>query len=56
MSRPWIAFSAVLIASFAVLIFTGVRIYQEAPPIPQHVVTTGGVEIVAPGVISAPSP
>jgi nitric oxide reductase subunit B len=53
MRRVWIAFSAVLVSSFAVLIFTGVRIYQEAPPIPQRVVTTDGVEVVGPSVISA---
>ncbi len=53
MRRLWIAFSFVLIASFAVLIFTGVRIYQEAPPIPERVVTTDGTELIGPGIISA---
>jgi nitric oxide reductase subunit B len=53
MRRLWIAFSAVMIVSFAVLGFAGVRIYQEAPPIPERVLTTEGEEIIAPGVISA---
>lgn len=53
MRRLWIAFSAVLILSFAVLGWTGVRIYQEAPPIPDRVVTTDGKEIISKGSISA---
>ncbi len=53
MRRLWIAFSIVLIGSFAVLLFTGVRIYQQAPPIPERVVTTEGVVLVGPGAISA---
>jgi nitric oxide reductase subunit B len=53
MRRLWIAFSVVLIASFAVLLFTGVRIYQAAPPIPERVVTTDGTELIGPGIISA---
>ena len=53
MRRYWIAFAAVVILSFAVLGWTGVRIYQEAPPIPARVVTTLGQEIIATGSISA---
>ena len=37
--RLWIAFTLVLALSFAVLGWTGVRIYQSAPPIPERVVT-----------------
>ncbi len=53
MRRLWIAFSAVMIVSFAILGFAGMRIYQEAPPIPERVVTTEGEKIIGPGVISA---
>src|SRR5262245_17304313 len=42
MRRYWIAFIAVLAASFAVLGFTGLRIYQSAPPIPEKVIATDG--------------
>lgn len=34
MRRLWLGFAAVLILSFAVLGWTGVRIYQQAPPTP----------------------
>jgi nitric oxide reductase subunit B len=53
MRRYWIAFTAVLILSFAVLGWTGARIYQEAPPIPDRVVTTNGEEVIASGSIAA---
>src|SRR4051812_39780614 len=53
MQRYWLAFATVLILSFGVLGWTGVRIYQQAPPIPQHVLTTDGKELLGPGVISA---
>ncbi len=52
MRRYWIAFCTVFFLSFAVLGWTGVRIYQEAPPIPERVVTTEGTEVLAPGTIS----
>jgi nitric oxide reductase subunit B len=45
MKRLWLAFALVIVASFAVLGFTGVRIYQEAPPIPERVVTTEGTVV-----------
>src|SRR6478735_6102045 len=53
MRKYWIGFVLVVLASFAVLGFTGVRIYQTAPPIPDRVVTTSGREIVASGQVSA---
>jgi nitric oxide reductase subunit B len=53
MVRYWLAFVAVLVVSFAVLGWTGVRVYQEAPPIPDRVVTTDGREVIAAGAISA---
>ncbi len=51
--RYWLAFVAVIVASFAVLGFTGVRIYQTAPPIPDRVVATDGREVIGPGEIAA---
>jgi nitric oxide reductase subunit B len=48
MRRYWLAFALVLIASFAVLGFTGIRIYQQAPPIPERVVAADG-RVVATG-------
>jgi nitric oxide reductase subunit B len=42
MKKYWIAFSAVIIISFAVLGWVGVRIYQQAPPVPDKVITTDG--------------
>ncbi len=48
----WVAFALVIVLSFAVLGWTGLRIYQEAPPIPDRVVTTDGLEIVRPGDVS----
>ena len=53
MRNYWLAFAAVVVASFAVLGWTGVRIYQSAPPIPEHVVTTDGREVIGPGEILA---
>ena len=48
MRRYWLAFILVLVASFAVLGFTGIRIYQQAPPIPERVVAADG-RVVATG-------
>ena len=53
MKRLWIAFAMVMLLSFAVLGFTGVRIYQQAPPIPERVLSSDGAELVAVGDISA---
>ena len=44
---------AVIVLSFAVLGWTGLRIYQSAPPVPDRVVTTDGREVIAPGQIHA---
>jgi nitric oxide reductase subunit B len=38
----WIAFTLVVVISFAVLIGVGYRVISNAPPIPQRVVTTTG--------------
>lgn len=42
MKKYWIAFSLVMIVSFAVLGWVGTRIYQEKPPVPEKVVTQNG--------------
>jgi nitric oxide reductase subunit B len=51
MKKLWISFGLVVIVSFAVLGWIGTRIYQEMPPIPDRVVTTDGMEVVASGEI-----
>jgi nitric oxide reductase subunit B len=51
--RLWIAFGLVILGSFAVLGWVGGRIYQEAPPIPERVVTTDGQQLIGPGEVSA---
>ena len=40
----WLAF--VIIGSFAVLIYFGVEIYRETPPIPDKIVTTDGTTVI----------
>jgi nitric oxide reductase subunit B len=52
MRRLWIAFSLVMILSFAVLSWIGTRIYQEMPPLPDRVVTTTGEIVFDEGEIS----
>ncbi|MDE2028822.1 MAG: cbb3-type cytochrome c oxidase subunit I, partial [Candidatus Omnitrophica bacterium] len=42
MARYWWAFILVVVVSFGLLGWQGVEIYQNKPPIPQEVVTTGG--------------
>lgn len=43
MRRLWLAFWTVIIISFLVLGWSGLRIYQERPPIPDQVVTPDGL-------------
>jgi nitric oxide reductase subunit B len=43
--KLWLGFIAVMTLSFAVLIYYGIEIYREAPPIPEQVVTTDGTVI-----------
>ena len=52
MKKIWLGFWAVIIVSFIILGWAGVRIYQEAPPIPERVVTTAGVTVIGPEEIS----
>ena len=53
MRRLWIAFTLVMIFSFVVLGWIGARIYQEAPPLPDRVVTTDGTVVIDRGEIAA---
>jgi nitric oxide reductase subunit B len=53
MKKLWIAFALVLITSFAILGWIGVRIYQEAPPIFERVVTTEGRGVIEAGEVRA---
>ncbi|MHB9040085.1 MAG: nitric-oxide reductase large subunit, partial [Melioribacteraceae bacterium] len=47
MKKYWIAFASVIVISFSVLGWVGTRIYQQAPPIPNKILTTGGQTIFA---------
>jgi nitric oxide reductase subunit B len=40
--KLWIGFIAVMVISFAVLLYYGREIYRQAPPIPEKVVTSDG--------------
>ncbi len=51
MRKLWFAFTAVVVLSFAVLGWTGFRIYQEAPPVPTRVVTADGRQVIGPDEI-----
>jgi len=52
MKRYWAAFVAVICVSFAILGWTGLRVYQEAPPIPQRIVTSEGQPVVPDGSVA----
>jgi nitric oxide reductase subunit B len=49
--KLWIAFRLVVVLSFTVLGWTGFRIYQSAPPVPDRVVTSDGRQVLGPGDI-----
>jgi nitric oxide reductase subunit B len=53
MKRLWILFALVLTLSFGVLGWVGTRIHDEAPPIPNQVVTTDGKVVIDAGEIEA---
>jgi nitric oxide reductase subunit B len=53
MIRLWFFFGAVLVVSFFILGWIGVRIYQELPPIADKVVTTDGGMVIDEGEIQA---
>lgn len=42
MKKYWIAFTSVIVISFAVLGWVGTKIYQQAPPIPDKIVSSEG--------------
>lgn len=42
MKKYWIAFSVVIVISFSVLSWVGVKIYQQKPPIPEKFITESG--------------
>ena len=43
--KLWLGFIAVMTISFAVLVYYGIEIYREAPPVPERVVTTDGTVV-----------
>ncbi|MFZ6183741.1 nitric-oxide reductase large subunit [Nannocystis pusilla] len=51
MKRLWTMFVLVIVLSFGVLGWVGVRIYQQAPPIPRQVVTPDGAVVIDAGAI-----
>ncbi len=51
--RLWLGFAGVIVASFLTLGYAGIRIYQQAPPVPHRVVTTDGADVIVPGDIQA---
>jgi nitric oxide reductase subunit B len=51
MRKLWIGFAAVLVLSFAVLLWVGSRVYQAAPPIPDRVVAADGHVVFDSGAI-----
>lgn len=51
MKGLWLAFVAVLVVSFSILGWIGTRIYQEAPPLPERVVTREGTVVIDRGDI-----
>ncbi|MFN8066214.1 MAG: nitric-oxide reductase large subunit [Vicinamibacterales bacterium] len=53
MRSKWTAFAAVIVLSFAVLGWAGLRIYQMAPPIPGDVRTTSGALVMTGADIEA---
>ncbi len=53
MRRLWLGLAFVLAVSFGLLLWVGSRIYQQAPPIPDRVVTTDGQVVFEAGEVSA---
>jgi nitric oxide reductase large subunit len=49
--KLWTVLGALLIVSFAVLLWTGEQIYQNAPPLPERVVAANGSTIFSRGDI-----
>jgi nitric oxide reductase subunit B len=53
MRRLWLGLAFVLVVSFGLLLWVGSRIYQQAPPIPDRVMTTDGRVVFDTGEVSA---
>jgi nitric oxide reductase subunit B len=49
--KLWIALTAVIVLSFAVLLYYGNQIYQQAPPVPAEVVDDTGTVLFTGGDI-----
>ena len=52
-TRLWTAFGTVIVLSFLTLGYAGVRIYQQAPPIPERILAEDGSALVEPGDVAA---
>lgn len=52
-SGPWKALIAVFVCSFAVLLYAGQRVYREAPPIFDRMVTPSGEVLIDQGEVMA---
>jgi nitric oxide reductase subunit B len=52
MKKLWILFWSVIVFGFAVLGWTGYRIYQEKPPLPAAVVTADGAVLIHDGEVT----
>jgi len=53
MRKLWISLAVIVVVSFGVLGWIGTQIYQQAPPIPERVLTNEGAELFGPGEIPA---
>jgi nitric oxide reductase subunit B len=53
MKRLWVGFVLVLVVSFTILGWIGIRISQEMPPLPEKVVTTDGTVVIDEGQIAS---
>ncbi|HEX2869126.1 MAG TPA: nitric-oxide reductase large subunit [Ignavibacteriales bacterium] len=51
MKKYWLGFTFVILASFSVLGWVGTKIYQQAPPIADRVVSVSGQEVFTSGTI-----
>src|SRR6478735_4323408 len=50
--RLWHAFWVVIVVSFAILSWAGLRIYQQKPPLPRTVIATDNTVMISEGVVS----
>jgi nitric oxide reductase subunit B len=53
MRKFWIGFISVNVIGFLVLIWAGLQIYQQKPPIPDEVITSDGSVVISKGEITA---